>query len=68
MSDIDVLETQVRAQANEIRALKQTLWDQYFLAALPVMLNTWGGHGIGIAKSVADKALKVRNERAGVKS
>lgn len=68
MPDNDVLETQVRVQANEIRALKQALWDQFFLAAMMATLHHGKVSGVAAAAEIADEALRVRNERAGVKS
>lgn len=68
MPENDILETQVMALEKENRALKQTLWDQFFLAALQATMNHGKVTGVACAAEIADEALRVRNKRAGVKS
>lgn len=63
MSDIDVLETQVRALEKENRALKQNLWDQFFMAACKATLHHGKVTGVTCAAEIADEMLRVRQER-----
>lgn len=68
MTDIEFLEIQVRGLENTNRALKQGLWDRFFLAALPATALQSRATGVAAAAEIADEALRVRNERAGIKS
>ena len=69
MEDIDALEIQVRFLERENRALKQTLWDEFFKAALMGGVLRHGAiTGVKAAAEVADNAMTLRAERMGVKS
>lgn len=67
--ETEILESQNLHLTRENQALRQTLWDQFFVAALSGGCLSHGAKtGVSMAAEVADYALKVRNERAGVKS
>lgn len=63
MSDIDFLEAQVRGLEGEVRALRQGLWDQFFLAAMKATLHHGKVSGVAAAAEIADEAMRVRNKR-----
>ena len=67
--EIDLLEHLIRFLEQENRALKQTLWDEYFKAALAGgTLNHGAVTGVKAAAEVADNAMKIRAERGVMKS
>lgn len=63
MADIDFLETRMRVLEKENRALRMTLWDQFFMAACNATMHHGKVTGVSAAAEVADEMLRVRQER-----
>lgn len=65
MDELEMAQINIRRLEKELRAAKQTLWDQFFMAALKATMHHGKVSGVAAAAEIADEALRVRNERAG---
>ena len=65
LEDIDVANINLRRMEKELLAARLTLWDQFFIACLPVAFRSVYGHhgkiaGVAAAAEMADEAMRVR--------
>lgn len=68
LEDIDVANINLRRMEKELLAARLTLWDQFFIACLPVAFRPVYGHhgkiaGVAAAAEMADEAMRVREIR-----
>lgn len=65
MTDLEAAQINIGRLEKELRAAQQTLWDQFFKAALKATMHHGKVTGIAAAAEIADEAMRVRNERVG---
>lgn len=63
MDEIEIAATNIRSLEKALKAARVSLWDRFFLAALPSALHHGKVTGVAAAAEIADEALRVRDAR-----